>query len=262
MNILSLLGFTGAAATLICSVPAAAQDEGEGRRVRVAIGVQLVPSFPGADDFSPRPLVDVAIARGDEQFGFEAPDESFGFTLLKSGGLGIGPALNLEGSRTAKDIGAPLDKVNMTVEAGAFVQYEFSPQFRVRTEGRRGIGGHDGWIGTIGADYIAREGDQYLFSIGPRVTWSDGRYHRAYFGITPDEARRSGLPAYSPSSGVQAVGATAGFLTQFSKQWGLYSYAKYDRLVGDAGRSPVVRTLGSRDQFSGGLALSYTFGAR
>jgi outer membrane protein len=29
--------------------------------------------------------------------------------------------------------------------------------------------------------------------------------------------------------------------------------------MGDAGKSPIVRELGSRNQLSGGLGLSYTF---
>ena len=37
------------------------------------------------------------------------------------------------------------------------------------------------------------------------------------------------------------------------------AYAGYDRLVRDAGASPLVRRYGSRDQFSGGLGLTYTF---
>jgi outer membrane protein len=92
------------------------------------------------------------------------------------------------------------------------------------------------------------------------VTWSDARYHRAYFGVTPAESVRTGLAAYRPGGGIQAFGATAGFLTRLSKRFGLYSYAKYDRLVGDSADSPVVRSFGSRDQLSGGLALTYTWG--
>lgn len=247
----------------LCGPPLAAQEEGEEeapRRVRVGAGAQLVPSFPGADSVSVRPLLDLATARGDEPFDFEAADESFGFTLVDAGGFGFGPALNLEGSRTAADVGAPLDKVPTTFEAGAFVQYAFGESLRVRSEARRGIGGHDGWIGHVGADFIARDRDAYLFSIGPRVTLSNGRYHRSYFGVTPAEAARTGLAAFRPGGGVQAVGATAGFLTQIGGNWGIYSYAKYDRLVGDAARSPVVRVHGSRNQLSGGLALTYTFG--
>lgn len=244
------------------SAPAAAQDEEkkEPRRIRVGLGAQLIPAYPGADGHSLRPLVDVAVARGSRPFGFEAPDESFGPSLIKEGGFEFGPALNFEGSRTAKDVGAALDKVPSTLEAGAFVEYEFSPKFRVRTELRKGLGGHDGWTGQAGADFVARDGDDLLFSVGPRVTWSDGRYQRAYFGVTAPESIRTGLAVYRPGGGIQAVGATAGFLTQLSKRFGLYSYAKYDRLVGDSADSPVVRTFGSRNQLSGGLALTYTFG--
>jgi outer membrane protein len=78
--------------------------------------------------------------------------------------------------------------------------------------------------------------------------------------VTQAESVRTGLAAYRPGGGIQAVGATAGFIKQLDKRWGIYSYAKYDRLVGDAADSPVVRVHGSRDQFSGGLALTYTFG--
>ncbi|HEU0100444.1 MAG TPA: MipA/OmpV family protein [Allosphingosinicella sp.] len=244
------------------SAPALA-DEGqkkEPRRIRVGVGAQLVPSYPGSDDVSLRPLVDVSLSRGSKPFDFEAPDESFGPSLIKSGGLEIGPALNFESSRKPSDVGADLDKVPFTVEAGAFVQYAFGPKFRIRVEGRRGLGGHDGWTGQAGADFVARDGDDWLFSIGPRVTVSDGRYHRAYFGVSPAESVRTGLAAYNPGGGVQAVGATAGFLTRLTKSLGLYSYAKYDRLVGDSADSPVVRTYGSRDQLSGGLALTYTWG--
>ncbi len=246
------------------AAPAAAADEDgakkEPRRIRVGLGAQFVPAYPGADGHSLRPLVDVALSRGSKPFGFEAPDESFGPSLIKEGGLEIGPALNFEGSRTAKDVGAALDKVPFTFEAGAFVQYAFGPKFRIRSELRKGVGGHDGWTGQAGADFVARDGDDWLFSVGPRVTWSDGRYHRAYFGVTAPESVRTGLPAYRPGGGIQAVGATAGFLKQLTRKFGLYSYAKYDRLTGDAADSPVVRTFGSRDQFSGGLALTYTFG--
>jgi outer membrane scaffolding protein for murein synthesis (MipA/OmpV family) len=256
--------FIAAAAAISVVFPgvALAQEEGEerSRRVRVGLGAQVVPSYPGSDNHDVIPLVDLAIARGDDPFDFEAADESFGFSIVDAGGFEFGPAVNIEGRRTAKDVGALLDKVSTTVELGAFAEYELSPSFRVRAEGRRGIGGHDGWTGNVGADYVMRDGDKYLFSIGPRVTLSDARYHRAYFGVTPIEAGRTGLAAYRPDAGVQAVGGTAGFLTQLSERWGIYSYAKYDRLVGDAARSPIVRQFGSRDQLSGGLALTYTFG--
>ncbi len=42
----------------------------------------------------------------------------------------------------------------------------------------------------------------------------------------------------------------------------MFGFARYERLLGDAARSPIVRELGSRNQLSGGIGLSYTFTVR
>ena len=252
------------AALVLLAAPAVAQEEKQAEkpplRTRVALGPQLVPSYPGADSYSLRPFVDVSRARGDDDFAFEAPDESFGFPLIGGAKFQFGPSLGFEGKRDASDVGAAVPKVGFTFEAGAFAQAQLLPAIRLRVEGRKGFGGHKGLIGSVGADYVARDRDRWLFSIGPRLTLADARYHRAYFGVTRATAAAAGLAAFRPDGGVQAVGATAGVLRQLSPRWGISGYAKYDRLVADAGRSPLVRAFGSRDQFSGGIALSYTFG--
>jgi len=248
------------------AAPALAQDIGDDignggpHRTRVGLGPHVYPSFPGSEDFDIGPLIEFERARAGELFDFEAPDDSFGFSLVDSGGVRFGPVVNWEGTRTAEDVGANLPKVKFSIEPGAFATVDLGENFRLRAEVRKAVTGHKGWIGTAGADFVAREGDEWLFSIGPRVTWSNDRYHEAWWGVTPADAAASGLPAYDPGGGIHAFGATASFLTQFGPRWGIYTYAKYDRLTGDAADSPIVRQLGSRDQFSGGLALTYVFG--
>jgi outer membrane scaffolding protein for murein synthesis (MipA/OmpV family) len=250
-----------AGAALFAAVPAAAQEnDDQPYRTRVTVGPQVYPSYPGSDEVDFGPFIDVSRARGDEPFEFEAPDQSFGFSLIDVGPFSIGPVASLEGSRKAEDVGVPLPKVKLTVEVGGAVELGLGEHFRLYSEVRKGLGGHKGWIANGGADVVFRDGDAYLFSIGPRVTWSDDQYHDAWFGIEPEDAGPSGLPAYDPGGGIQAYGVTASFLTQLSDRWGISTYAKYDRLVGDAADSPLVREYGSRDQLSGGLALSYTFG--
>ena len=100
-----------------------------------------------------------------------------------------GPAANIECSRKNSDVGAPVGKVKTTIEAGAFAQYRWRDNFRLRGELLKGIGGHEGLVGALGADYILRDGDRYVFSIGPRLLFSDGRYQRAYFGVDADGGR-------------------------------------------------------------------------
>lgn len=247
---------------IMTSVPVHAQEAKNGeRRTRIILGPQLAPSWPGADKFSVGPYVDVSRTR-DSEFAFEAPDESFGSPLVRSGNFAFGPAFGFIGKRKASDIGADLPKVGLSIEAGAFGQVHLTPELRVRLEGRKGLSGHKGWTGEISADYVARQGDDWLFSIGPRVTLGDAKYTRAYFGVTPAAALTSGLPAYDPGGGIQSVGLTAGYHRMLGKRWGIAVYGRYDRLVGDAADSPVTRELGSRSQPSGGIALSYTFGGR
>jgi outer membrane protein len=246
---------------ILTSNPAHAQDadkSGE-KRTRVILGPQLSPAWPGAKDLSVGPYIDVSRTR-ESEFAFEAPDESFGSPLLHSGNFAFGPAFGFIGKRTAADVGANLPKVGLSIEAGGFAQVSLTPEFRVRVEGRKGLSGHKGWVGEVSADYIAREGDDWLFSIGPRVTLGDARYQRAYFGVTPAAATTSGLSAYDPGGGIQSVGVTAGYLRQLGKRWGIGVYGRYDRLIGDAADSPVVGLSGSRSQPSVGAALSYTFG--
>lgn len=245
---------------LAVSASAHADEETPAKRTRLILGPQLSPSWPGADKFSIGPYVDLSRAREGETFEFEAPDESFGSPLIHSGDFAFGPALGFIGKRKASDIGADLPKVGFSFEAGGFAQMSLTPALRLRVEGRKGLSGHKGWVGEVSADYVARSGDDWLFSIGPRVTLGDAKYTRAYFGVGPAAATASGLPAFSPGGGVQSIGLTAGYLHQLSRRWGVGVYGRYDRLVGDAADSPVTRQLGSRNQPSVGVALSYTFG--
>lgn len=242
--------------------PASAPPEApEQERIRVAVGPQLQPSYPGSDRMVVRPFIGVDRAKAGEQFRFSAPDEGFGFKLVKWSGGGIGPSIGFTGRRRAQDVGG-LNGFGFTVEAGAFVEQYVTPALRLRLDARQGLGGHGGLVSNISADYVARRADQWLFSFGPRLTLADGKYQRAYFGVDPAGSRMSGLPTYRPDGGLRSVGAAAQYLTQFSRRVGIVSYIKYDRLVDDAARSPVVRAFGSPNQFSGGLALTYTFTRR
>jgi outer membrane protein len=248
-----------AAALMLPAWSAAAAQDSRDIRVRVGLGAQLRPKFPGADDTGLAPLFHIKIARGAHQFAFAAPDDGPGIALVSKDGFSFGPAGNLVGRRKQSDVGAPVGSVATTFEAGAFAQYLAGDSFRVRAELLKGINGHEGVVGSIGADKIWRDGDRYVVSIGPRVLFSDGRYQRAYFGVTPAASLASGLPAYRPGGGVHGVAVASGVTYALNSRWGLFGFARYERMVGDAAKSPIVRQYGSRNQLSGGIGLNYTF---
>ena len=72
----------------------------------------------------------------------------------------------------------------------------------------------------------------------------------------------AGLPVYRPDGGLHAVALTSGLSYQFSPQFGMFGFGRYERLVSDAAKSPIIREFGSRNQLPGGLGLSYTFTVR
>lgn len=250
---LPLLALVAASAS-----PAWAKDK-EDLRVRVGLGAQVRPDFTGSRDRELGPLVDVDIARGDAPFRIEAPDDSFGIRLVRSGGFALGPAANIRPARKEAAVGAPVGRVDTSVEVGAFAEALLTPSVRLRGELLKGLNGHEGLVGSIGADHIWRDGDRYAVTLGPRLLLSDARFQRSYFGVKPEAAPASGLPAYRPGGGVHGVALAGGAQLQFGPRWGLFGYARAERLVGDAGKSPIVRELGSRNQLSAGLGLSYVF---
>ncbi len=238
---------------------AAQAQENRDIRVRVGAGAQLQPKYVGADSTDVGPLFHVNIARGSKPFSFSAPDDGPSIAFGSANGVSFGLTGNIQGKRKASDVGAAVGDVKRTFEVGAFGQYEWKDSFRVRAELLKGINGHDGVVGAISADKIWRDGDRYVFSVGPRVLFSDGRYQRAYFGVTPAVALTTGLPTYRPSSGIYAVAVASGLTYALNDKWGLFGFARYERLVGDAAKSPIVRQFGSRNQLSAGAGVNYTF---
>ncbi len=254
----ALRALAGIAAITLSAGVANAQDSGT-HRVRVGLGAQVQPEYPGADKSTLGPLVDVSIAKGDEEFEFGAPDDSFDIDLIDSGGFTAGPALALTGKRKESDVGAPVGTVGRTIEVGAFAQAFLADHFRLRGEVRQGLGGHEGLVGNIGADAVLRDGDRYQFSIGPRLLFSSAKYQRAYFGVSEAVADLTDLPEYDPDGGIHGYGVTSGFHYAIGGRWGIFGYGRYERLVGDARRSPIVREFGSPNQLSGGLGISHVF---
>jgi len=251
----------GAVALTVFSAPAAAQDDGGGGSVvMVGLGPQVYPKFVGSDEYALFPYIIGGFRRAGAPLDFSAPGDGLGISILpRDSVINFGPSVEFVNERQQDDVGAPVGNVGFTVEAGGFVELFPTQNFRLRAELRQGIGGHGGLVGDLGADFVIRDRDTYVFSIGPRARWADNDYHDAYFGITPAVSAASGLPVYNPHSGFYSFGAAAGLTYKLGHNWGMQGYVGYDRLTGDAADSPIVRLLGSRDQFSGGAGLFFEF---
>lgn len=251
-----------ASAGLLATPASAQEDTGKSDlNIMVGMGLKTRPSFPGSGENKIGALPVVNIWRGSEEFPVETPDESFGFTLIgKRGKTSFGPTLTFATQRKGEDAITGLSDVKFGVEAGGFAETYLGPMVRLRTEVRQGLGAHKGLTADGALDLIARSpGDKLVGTIGPRVRWGNSRYTRAYFGVGPQESVATGLAPYRPKGGLYAYGVMAGAYYKLSPKWGLFGFAGYDRLTGNAADSPIVTQIGSRNQFSTGIAATYTF---
>ena len=214
------------------------------------------------------------VASAPEYFGSEdnAIGPDFGFTFnylsLRNGrtfgnpdpwadsmGLTFGGSFRYIGERKTDDFSelAGLEDIDAALELGVSVRYG-TENFAAFGEVRRGFGGHEGWVGEVGADAILRPTDRLRLSLGPRLFFGDDTYSDTYFGITPAESSAA-LPAYDPDGGMVSAGVEFGARYQINDVWGLEGAVTWEKVTDDAADSPIVEQ-GSEDQW--GLRFGVT----
>ena len=203
--------------------------------------------------------------------------DGVGFDLIKTDSIRAGPIVKYQPKRHESgkstfviaggrsDALRGLGNVPATAEAGGYFEYQASG-FSAKAEIRKGIGGHDGLIGEVGARYttdlkgIAFGERAVSFSFGPRAVVVDDKYNRSYFGIDAGQSARSGLSRYDAKGGLLSYGLGGTLVLPVSASLGIAVLGGFDRLAGDAAKSPLVRERGSRNQATIGLGLTYHFG--
>jgi outer membrane scaffolding protein for murein synthesis (MipA/OmpV family) len=221
------------------------------------------PPYEGADHDVLRPSFTFSVRRADKPFRFSPPDDNGSLALIATRHFDFGPVLQFRYSRGDTGRLQGFDKIGFAVEPGLFVNYWATDWLRARVQVRQGILGHRGTVGDTGIDYIYT-GKRWDFSLGPRYGFGDARYMDTYFGVTPAEAARSPFltQPYEPGAGARYGGVEAALARQWTRRIRTVVDVGYHRLVNKAADSPVVAIAGSRDQFTGGIGVTYSFGVR
>lgn len=223
---------------------------------------QFIPRFPGSDKLTGIVYPSVNIRRIEEPARFAAPDDGFSISVLDDNpAIRFGPVVRVQGGRYLADDRRlfGLRKINVGIEPGGFIEYFPVSFIRARVELRYGFNGGEGLVGNAGIDVIAPL-DRFTFSLGPRITFADANYVRDYFGVTPIEAAISQrLTAYRPGGGLMSAGVLGSVSYKWNETWSTTAYGGYNRLLDDAARSPITNLIGSRDQYTVGASVSYSF---
>ncbi len=232
--------------------------------VMVGAGGAYAPDFEGAKRsmLSPVPIFSIRRAGSTDQF--RGPRDSSSIALIDFGDLRAGPAGKFVASRKANNYSElnGLGDVKATVEIGGFVEYYPVDWFRARGELRQGIGGHHGTVADLSADFIVPVIQRFTVSAGPRFTVESSKATSPYFGVDAAQALASGLPVFDAKGGAHSVGAGAQASYRVDPRWEVHAYVEYQRLLGDAAKSPLVTLRGSPNPTTYGIGASYSFDIR
>lgn len=177
-------------------------------------------------------------------------------------GFSFGPSFRYVRKRDSNDYPElrGLNNIDAAFELGGRFAYTFS-MLRPWIAVRYGLGGHSGIVGETGLDFMFRPNAVTEFGIGPRASFANSEYMKTYLGVTPAAALTSGLRPYQPGNGFKGAGLEFNGRYEFIPQWSVVGSFSYERFIGDAADSPIVKA-GSADQYTARLGLSYKFGLK
>lgn len=232
--------------------------------VTLGEGGEFGPVYTGAKrkGFSPVPSFDFRAA--DEPAGFSAQqDAALDYSLVDNGRFAFGPAADARWGRSRHDMGHDMAGLRTTSTIpvfGAFAEYWLAPDaLRTRAELLQGVGSSQGMVTKLSADVVQHFGPVTV-SGGPRMSAANKTATNRDFGVTPAEAELNGhVSPFAANGGPQTVGVGLQLKVDVSSDTSLTLYNQYDKIVGDAARSPVVRKFGSANQTTFGLGLTHAF---
>lgn len=183
------------------------------------------------------------------------PMDGLGYNIVKSDRFRAGVQVAPQFSAGSPE-GADLDRPGFGADAGGYAYYRLPGNLVIGGQVLRDIASQ-----SEGMTYRATLAQQSATPIGLLTTsvyarGANAKWNRAYYGVTPADSAQSGLAAYKPGGGIDGVGAAAFLLAPVGNGFGAGGFAGYERLVGEAADSPVIR---SRNVFRVGVLVAKRF---
>lgn len=238
--------------------------------VRLGIGPGVYPDFEGSRHSSIHAVPVISLRYRDlvEVINNEIKVTAFNHLFAPAvnsekpgGSLRFGPLISINFGRGEGDSAdlRGMGDVGTSFELGAFASY-LLPDDRFRIRMRQDVaGGHKG--ATMQLDYT------HTFIRGTRMSLSgtlglDGAsaaYMKSFFGVNPIQAARSGLPQYRAGTGFKDANAGMNGSYMLNDNWTIFATVNYERLVGSAADSPLIRLRGSANNVSASTFFVYGF---
>lgn len=213
------------------------------------LGGIYAPAYEGSDKQKGGALIDFNVSIRDGLFF--AGTRGIGFAPINTETMSVKLAIGYGGGRKMKDDPGNLTGLgNIDDEALAIVSGEYRVgqiSFGADLTGGQDYGATVDFKVSTGVECTDR------ITIGGEIsaTYADSTNMQRYFGVTAAQSVASGKAVYGAGAGIKSagIGLTATFA--MTDATAILFGARYDKLMGDAGRSPVTRDSAQVSAFLG-----------
>ncbi|PSH70818.1 scaffolding protein [Phyllobacterium brassicacearum] len=221
----------------------------------------VAPRYEGATEYLLRAAPVISLGRAGRSVRFSSLNDNASIGFVDTGVFRAGLTGKLITGRDDGDSDdlKGLNDVDWGFELGGFAEFYPTDNIRGRVEVRRGIGAHDGVVADVSVDAFKDLTETVRVSAGPRATFATEEYFQEYYGVNATESAASGLKQYSPGGGLKSLGIGGQITWQTTDKVTTSAYAEYNRLMGPAADSSLVKERGSANQATFGLQATYRF---
>lgn len=226
--------------------------------VGLGIAGGFAPTYEGSKrtEFVPGPAVSLS---WDDTLLIE--DTTARLVVIRTPWLQAGPLAAWRPGRQQDDDHRlkGLGDVDDAVDLGAYARIGFGG-WSASVSARQDVIDSGGALVSFDTGYALPLTDALTLSVGADAVWASDDYMSANFGVTRQQARRSRYDEFDAAAGFKNVGLSLGAGYALNERWSLNAVTGWERLLGDAAASPIVKQGGTPDQAYGFVSITYRFG--
>ncbi len=247
----------------------------------IGLGVGLVPSYAGSNDYIvfPLPLIvgrvgGIGISPNGPGFVLDFNPGRPGLVPQKGPRVAFGPAFRLRNDRDVQikdEVVERAGKLDAALEVGGNVAVVWrsvlkpADQLGIGVQARWDVlGAHQGMVIEPQINYRSLIGKAFTLQAQVSAEFVDDSFADYYFTVSPDQAAATGLPQFRADGGLNRIGTLAILSYDLDRNplnggWALTGIGGYSRMIGDSADTPYTSLRGDANQFILGLGAAYTF---